>query len=375
MVADNQPARPAAAAAGVHGADADRRSQSAANRPQPPASDARHRHRASSTTPSSATFPYRQLHDGTRRSTPCPAATAPATSRCSIRRCRRPAALVWRNDPAAFEDFPEFFLAHELAHQWWGQAVGWRNYHEQWLSEGFAQYFAAMYAEHQRGAGRRSARVLRHMRKWAVDASPQGPVYLGYRLGHIRNEGRVYRALVYNKGARGPAHAAAAGRRRRVLRRPTPFLRRLALPEGGHRRSPRCHGSQLGQALGRFFERWIYATALPTATLSTRVENGPGGPRLAIRVEQVRRAFRLPADPEPDVQRPTPSVNVAVPVTEKVDETTVPLAGTLREVEIDRDDGDCWPRCSASPDSRRASRIWHATTAIGMIDSPWTPSH
>src|SRR5262249_52752693 len=42
-----------------------------------------------------------------------------------------------RNDPEIFTSYPEFYLAHELAHQWWGQAVGWRNYHEQWLSEGF----------------------------------------------------------------------------------------------------------------------------------------------------------------------------------------------------------------------------------------------
>ena len=31
--------------------------------------------------------------------------------------------------------------------------------------------------------------------------SEQGPVYLGYRLGHIKSDGRVFRALVYNKGA------------------------------------------------------------------------------------------------------------------------------------------------------------------------------
>ena len=43
--------------------------------------------------------------------------------------------------------------------------------------------------------------MLRQMRRWAIDQSDQGPVYLGYRLGHIKGEGRVFRALVYNKGA------------------------------------------------------------------------------------------------------------------------------------------------------------------------------
>ena len=41
-----------------------------------------------------------------------------------------------RDDPANFSDFPGFFLAHELAHQWWGQGVGPKNYRERWLSEG-----------------------------------------------------------------------------------------------------------------------------------------------------------------------------------------------------------------------------------------------
>ena len=59
--------------------------------------------------------------------------------------------FVWTNDPVSFQSYPSFFIAHELAHQWWGQAVGWKNYHEQWLSEGFAQYFAALYAERERG--------------------------------------------------------------------------------------------------------------------------------------------------------------------------------------------------------------------------------
>ena len=48
--------------------------------------------------------------------------------------------LDWRSDPTSFADFPEFFLAHEIAHQWWGQAVTWDRYRDQWLSEGVADY-------------------------------------------------------------------------------------------------------------------------------------------------------------------------------------------------------------------------------------------
>ena len=43
--------------------------------------------------------------------------------------------------------------------------------------------------------------IIRSMSRWAVSTSDQGAVYLGYRLGHIKNDGRILRALVYNKGA------------------------------------------------------------------------------------------------------------------------------------------------------------------------------
>ena len=105
-------------------------------------------------------------------------------------------AFSWRNDPVYFDDYPQFFLAHEVAHQFWGQAVGWKSYHEQWISEGFSQYFALLYAEHQGGAGVRRS-VLSRLRSTAMAQSAQGPIELGYRLGHIKNDSRVFRSLVY----------------------------------------------------------------------------------------------------------------------------------------------------------------------------------
>ncbi len=41
----------------------------------------------------------------------------------ALRRPPKEVPRTWRNDPAAFDNYAEFFPAHEIAHQWWGQAV------------------------------------------------------------------------------------------------------------------------------------------------------------------------------------------------------------------------------------------------------------
>ena len=135
----------------------------------------------------------------------------------------------------SFDGFPQFFLAHEIAHQFWGNAVGWENYHEQWISEGFAQYFALLYAERTRSR-EDFEDILRQLRRTAAANTRNGPVWLGYRLGHLQGDGRIFRALVYNKGA------LVLHMLRRLLgddaffRGPAPVLSRLAVHEGRHRR-------------------------------------------------------------------------------------------------------------------------------------------
>lgn len=59
-------------------------------------------------------------------------------------------------------------IAHETAHQWFGDAVTEREWAHVWLSEGFATFFAALWAQHARGdtayvadLARNRAQVLR----------------------------------------------------------------------------------------------------------------------------------------------------------------------------------------------------------------------
>jgi predicted metalloprotease with PDZ domain len=241
--------------------------------------------------------------------------------------------LVWRNDPAAFTNYPDFFIAHEIAHQWWGQAVGWRNYHEQWISEGFAQYFAALYAQHQKGEDT-FVSMLKQLRKWSIDSSDQGPVSLGYRLGHIRGESRVFRALVYNKGA-----AVLHMLRRLVgddeffrgLRR---FYRESRFRKVGTDDFRLAMEKETGKPLNRFFQQWIFGSTIPRVKVGYRLD----GTDVIVRVEQIGEVFDVPVTVTLQYADRKP-VDVLIPVTEQAVERRLPLAGSLRGVEISKDDG------------------------------------
>ena len=118
----------------------------------------------------------------------------------------------------------EVFRAHEVAHQWWGALVHWEDYRDQWISEGFSHYSAALYVleglqdEDQfedildawrldvlgevnvgQGTG-----ILHYGVRPAViresDGHESGPLVAGYRL-NSSDTPVDYQILAYEKGA------------------------------------------------------------------------------------------------------------------------------------------------------------------------------
>ena len=99
----------------------------------------------------------------------------------------------------------EIVVAHEVAHQWWGNEVGWQSYRDQWLSEGFSTYAAALYMASGKDGERNLQELLQGYKAALLTRNPQGatiesggPVWLGQRLSNSLNpEG--YTDIVYKK--------------------------------------------------------------------------------------------------------------------------------------------------------------------------------
>ena len=60
-------------------------------------------------------------------------------------------------------------MAHELAHQWWGDCVTCRHWSEGWLNEGFATYSEIVWLEKDQGADHANYARLEQMVAYQIE--------------------------------------------------------------------------------------------------------------------------------------------------------------------------------------------------------------
>ena len=117
--------------------------------------------------------------------------------------------LLFGHIDTKFTGFVQEVTPHEVAHQWFGHGVGWASYHDQWLSEGFAEFAAGLFLQQAMGPKwrkdyldfweRQRVRIL-EKNNFGVSPNDAGPLWLGLRLLSPRSE-QGYQGVTYSKGA------------------------------------------------------------------------------------------------------------------------------------------------------------------------------
>ncbi len=247
-------------------------------------------------------------------------------------------ATSWGNllvaDNHGFDDI----VAHELAHQWWGDEVTCADWHDLWLNEGFATYTEGLWREHRNGPDALS----RFMARLERDASTIG---LSAYVHRIPDGDTLFSSAYFDAVYDGGAWAM------HMLRRAVGddgFFNCLArhradgLARGGIASTEQFRASceaATGIDLEQFFAQWVYGVGAPHFIVHPFIHES--GESLWVRFEQSSQAgslFVAPIDITflfADGGDTTITVTTSGAVT---DTFLIVPGGSARDIQFDKDE-------------------------------------
>ncbi|HEX7956455.1 MAG TPA: M1 family aminopeptidase [Pyrinomonadaceae bacterium] len=186
-------------------------------------------------------------------------------------------------------------VAHEIAHQWFGDSVTESDWHHLWLSEGFATYFGAHFFERADGRDKFVRMMLADRERYLKDAAAVSrPVY----DPEVKDLFKLLNRNNYQKG----------GWVLHMLRRVMGDERFFAGVHDYYRTYRDANAStedfrrvmelRAGRPLDWFFRQWIYEPGFPAYEAAWRWDERAKTLRLRVRQTQAGATFRMPLDVE-----------------------------------------------------------------------------
>lgn len=182
--------------------------------------------------------------------------------------------------------FFDYILVHEVAHEWWGNAVSASDWGHFWIHEGFGTYAEGVYVERTQG------REVADQYFSKIRSRPDSNQSL-YR-GENKNSGEAYSGLIYSKGA------LVLNTLRHFVANDDAWwksLREFNMTYRGRNATTEDFRAILerntGQEWKQFFDEWFYGAGLPTLKGEVRAE----GNKLIYDIENPTddvRTFHIP---------------------------------------------------------------------------------
>ena len=193
--------------------------------------------------------------------------------------------------PVDLSRVKDSFLAHEIAHQWWGQAVTWESYHDQWISEGLAQFAAVRHIRERLGE-KTFAGILNRFSRWVERLSRFGPITLGSRLSYLSFE--AYQAILYDKTTVVLQMLLDMLGEETFERGLKSFFEAYKFRPARTANFIRTMEGAAGRELKPFFQKWFDSHTLPEVHVAHEVVKSGEGFILKFRVNQTKDVFVFP---------------------------------------------------------------------------------
>ncbi len=195
------------------------------------------------------------------------------------------------DSPVNLTRWNEYYLAHEIAHQWWGQGVTWDRHHDHWISEGLAQFSTILYLREKHGESAFSA-ILKKMSAWTVKKARWGPIIFGSRISHF--DFYAFQSIVYNKSS------LVLNMLKDLLGDEVFFRGVREFFDRNRYKAARTHDfvstlSKISQQdLEPFFRAWFSSYTLPEVKVSYSIERSQKEFSLKFRIVQLKEIFIFP---------------------------------------------------------------------------------
>lgn len=176
----------------------------------------------------------------------------------------------------------EGLIAHEIAHQWFGNSASEANWHHVWLSEGFATYFTNLYMEHLYGQPELKQRV-NAQREQVINYSKENRVPIVD--SSIEDYMKLLNANSYQKGG-WVLHMLRKQVGDKVFWQSIrEYYRKFTLSNAYTDDLKEVFEKNSGLDLDFFFDQWVMQAGQPELEASWSFKDG----RLNLKLEQQQR--------------------------------------------------------------------------------------
>jgi aminopeptidase N len=237
---------------------------------------------------------------------------------------------ILQDERALLDGDSDGIIAHELAHQWWGDMVTCRDWSHLWLNEGFASYAEALWDEHRKGPDAYAYNMFRK-----ADGAMSGGKTRPVVDRHYASPGTMFDGRSYPKGA-WLLHMLRQQLGEEAFWKGIQdygTAHRFQSAETSDLRRSLEHAS--GRNLERFFYDWSERPGHPVLEVTTEYLPAQQQARVALKQTQGGEAFHFPLRLVLQCAGSSKPIVIDNDITEKEFTVLVPVPGTLTHIEFD----------------------------------------